>query len=95
MRFFDMNRRRRVALLAVLLMLILAIVVSVSLGRCSKYSDTLAVDSVEMARFQADIDSAHIKIVKHKRKKTKTTKQKSQNIKDYGKRRIRQLNDDE
>ena len=74
---WEMSRAKRMALLAVLLLLVGAITALVAVDGCCRagYADC---DSVEMARFRAEIDSAHIDTVKPVRKHKTTTKPKKQ-----------------
>lgn len=77
MKMWEMSRAKRMALLAVLLLLVGAITALVAVDGCCRagYADC---DSVEMARFRAEIDSAHIDTVKPERKHKATAKPKKQ-----------------
>ena len=77
MKMWEMSRAKRMALLAVLLLLVGAITAVVAADGCCRagYADC---DSVEMARFMAESDSAHIDTLKPVRKHKGTAKPKKQ-----------------
>ena len=77
MKMWEMSRAKRMALLAVLLLLVGAITAVVAVDGCCRAGFT-DCDSVEMARFRAEIDSAHIDTVKPVRKHKDTAKPKKQ-----------------
>ena len=77
MKMWEMSRAKRMALLAGLRLLVGAMTALVAVDGCCRagYPDC---DSVEMARFMAEIDSAHIDTVKPVRKHKATAKPKKQ-----------------
>lgn len=84
MKMWEMSRAKRMALLAVLLLLVGAITAVVAADGCCRagYADC---DSVEMSRFRAEIDSAHIDTLKPVRKHKGTAKPKKQSKGDNNK----------
>lgn len=68
MKLIEMNRGQRMALLVMLLALVAAIAAAVALSGHSNGSKA-AADSVEMARFMAEIDSARLDTVKPRRER--------------------------
>ena len=87
---WEMSRAKRMALLAVLLLLVGAITAVVAADGCCRagYADC---DSVEMTRLMAEIDTAHIDTLKPVRKHKGTTKQKKQSKGDNGNRVVPQF----
>lgn len=73
MTFFDMNRKQRLALLAFVTLLVSAAVTVMLVSGHSDSADVLQSDSIEMALFKAEIDSARIDTVKPNRKRGKKT----------------------
>ncbi|MGN1246736.1 MAG: hypothetical protein ACI4UN_08875 [Muribaculaceae bacterium] len=69
MKLWEMSRSHRMALLAVVVLLAAAVAAVVLVGGRSEDAAAEACDSVEMARFGAEIDSAHIDTVKPQRKR--------------------------
>ncbi len=67
MKLIEMNRGQRMAMLVMLVALVAAIVAAVAVTGHSD-SSMAAADSVEMARFKAEIDSARLDTVKPRRK---------------------------
>ena len=90
MKMWKMSRAKRMALLAVLLLLVGAMTAVVAADGCCRagYADC---DSVEMSRFRAEIDSAHIDTVKPVRKHKATTKKKKQSKGDNNNRVVPQF----
>ena len=90
MKMLEMSRAKRMALLAVLLLLVGTITAVVAADGCCRagYADC---DSVEMSRFRAEIDSAHIDTVKPVRKHKGTAKPKKQSKGDNSNRVVPQF----
>ena len=90
MKMWEMSRAKRMALLAVLLLLVGAITAVVAADGCGRagYADC---DSVEMSRFMAEIDSVHIDTVKPVRKHKATAKPKKQAKSDNGNKVVPQF----
>ena len=90
MKMWEMSRAKRMALLAVLLLLVGAITAVVAADGCCRagYADC---DAGEMARFMAEIVSAHIDTLKPVRKHKGKEKKKKQSKGDNNNRVVPQF----